>query len=138
MRTKVTTIVEMEDEREKIMEKAAKRQKWIISEEDLSDYGYVRHGHNKNGVQMWQDKKNHDKINNNTERHKERAKAYNKYGSIKKRLEKKLGIKLQLHHEWIDGTAQYNGLALVDAELHRKGIIKVILLLEGEITKEVE
>jgi len=40
----------------------------------------------------------------------------------------------QIHHEWVSGTAKYRGVALVDAELHRHGIIKVIEVLEGEIT----
>lgn len=38
------------------------------------------------------------------------------------------------HHEWIPGTAKYRGLALVEAEAHRYGIIKVIKILEGKIT----
>ena len=38
------------------------------------------------------------------------------------------------HHEWIPGTADYRGVALVDKGLHRRGIIKVIKLLEGQIT----
>ena len=40
----------------------------------------------------------------------------------------------QIHHEWIPGTAKYRGVALVDKEAHQNGIIKVIKLLEGEIT----
>ncbi|MCK4528196.1 hypothetical protein KAW18_12565 [candidate division WOR-3 bacterium] len=38
------------------------------------------------------------------------------------------------HHEWIPGTAEYKGVALVEAEAHRHGIIDVIQILEGEIT----
>lgn len=40
----------------------------------------------------------------------------------------------QLHHGWIDGTAKYTGVALVETEAHRHGIIKVIKVLEGKIT----
>jgi len=40
----------------------------------------------------------------------------------------------QIHHEWIPGTADFRGIALVDAGAHRHGIIKVIEVLEGEIT----
>ena len=40
----------------------------------------------------------------------------------------------QIHHEWIPGTAKYRGVALVETEAHRNGIIKVIKVLEGEIT----
>lgn len=38
------------------------------------------------------------------------------------------------HHEWIPGTANYRGVALVDKELHQRGIINVIKILEGKIT----
>jgi len=44
----------------------------------------------------------------------------------------------QIHHEWIIGTAEYRGVALVDAKLHRRGIIEVIEVLEGEITLLIE
>ena len=39
-----------------------------------------------------------------------------------------------LHHEWIPGTAKYRGVALVEKEAHENGIIKVIKVLEGQIT----
>ena len=40
----------------------------------------------------------------------------------------------QLHHEWQHGTAEYNGIALVETDQHMHGIIDVIHILEGEIT----
>ena len=40
----------------------------------------------------------------------------------------------QLHHEWIPGTADYRGTALVEADSHMHGFIDVIQILEGEIT----
>ena len=40
----------------------------------------------------------------------------------------------QLHHEWLSGTADYNGVALVEADQHMHGIIDVIQILEGKIT----
>ena len=40
----------------------------------------------------------------------------------------------QIHHEWEKGTTKYRGVALVETEAHRHGIIKVIKVLEGEIT----
>ena len=43
-----------------------------------------------------------------------------------------------LHHEWIPGTSKYRGVVLVDKELHQRGIIKVIKLLEGEVTLFLE
>lgn len=40
----------------------------------------------------------------------------------------------QLHHQWISNTAAYRGVALVETDQHRHGIIDVIQILEGEIT----
>jgi hypothetical protein len=40
----------------------------------------------------------------------------------------------QIHHEWIPGTANYRGVALVEADQHIHGVIKVIEVLGGEIT----
>ncbi len=40
----------------------------------------------------------------------------------------------QLHHQWLPGTAEYSGVALVEADMHLHGIIDVIRILEGKIT----
>ena len=40
----------------------------------------------------------------------------------------------QLHHQWILETADYTGLALVEANPHKYGIIDVIEILNGKIT----
>ena len=40
----------------------------------------------------------------------------------------------QIHHEWIPNTAEYTGVALVEADQHQYGIIDVIQILEGKIT----
>lgn len=40
----------------------------------------------------------------------------------------------ELHHQWIPGTADYIGVALVEKDQHQHGIIDVIQILEGEIT----
>jgi hypothetical protein len=40
----------------------------------------------------------------------------------------------QIHHEWIPGTADYRGVALVDADQHMYGFVDVIEVLEGKIT----
>lgn len=42
--------------------------------------------------------------------------------------------KSQLHHQWIPGSAQYAGVALVEKDQHMHGRIKVIKILDGEIT----
>ena len=40
----------------------------------------------------------------------------------------------QIHHEWIPGTAEYTGSALVETDQHAHGFVDVIQVLEGEIT----
>ena len=40
----------------------------------------------------------------------------------------------QIHHEWIPETADYTGIALVEADQHTHGYIDVIQILEGKIT----
>lgn len=42
--------------------------------------------------------------------------------------------KSQIHHEWILGTAEYRGVAIVEADSHMHGFIDVIHILEGELT----
>ena len=63
------------------------------------------------------------------ERNKVRNKHWYQYRAIKESTPNSV-----FHHEWIPGTAKYRGVALVDKEMHRRGIIKVIKLLEGQIT----
>jgi hypothetical protein len=40
----------------------------------------------------------------------------------------------QIHHQWIPKTANYKGVALVEADQHRYGNIDVIQILDGVIT----
>ena len=40
----------------------------------------------------------------------------------------------QIHHSWRPNSAGYEGVALVEKDAHMHGIIKVIKILEGEIT----
>lgn len=40
----------------------------------------------------------------------------------------------QIHHQWLPGTADYTGVALVEKDPHLHGFIDVIQILEGEIT----
>lgn len=40
----------------------------------------------------------------------------------------------QIHHQWRPQSAEYDGLALVEADQHMFGFIDVIQVLEGEIT----
>ena len=40
----------------------------------------------------------------------------------------------QIHHEWVPLTAEYTGVALVEADAHIHGFIDVIEILDGKIT----
>ena len=40
----------------------------------------------------------------------------------------------QIHHEWVSGTSNYTGIALVEADQHMHGFVDVIEILDGEIT----
>ena len=63
------------------------------------------------------------------ERNRVREKHNREYHTIKQATPNSV-----LHDEWIPGTAKYRGLALVEKVPHQNGIIKVIKVLEGEIT----
>ena len=39
-----------------------------------------------------------------------------------------------INHQWIPGTSEYTGVALVEKDQHQHGYIDVIEILEGEIT----
>lgn len=60
------------------------------------------------------------------ERQKIRHDHYVKWGG---------GIDLDIHHGWIEDTADYQGVALVEREPHRRGVINVVIPLEGVITE---
>ena len=64
------------------------------------------------------------------ERHrirKKHARDYKPYKMI-------IAPESQIHHEWIEKTAEYTGVALVEKEPHMHGIIDVIEILDGKIT----
>ena len=63
------------------------------------------------------------------EKHKIRMRHFHKWNLYK-------GIiapTSQIHHEWIPGTSNYRGVALVEANKHMHGFIDVIEILDGEI-----
>jgi len=39
----------------------------------------------------------------------------------------------EIHHEWLEGTANYRGIAIVDKTEHQHGIINPIEILEGTV-----
>jgi hypothetical protein len=63
------------------------------------------------------------------ERHKIRA----KHRGIWREYKQIIAPKSQIHHAWRAGTAEYDGIALVEADQHMHGIIDVIEVLDGEI-----
>lgn len=64
------------------------------------------------------------------ERNKIRATHGRKYRSFKQII----APGSQIHHEWVPETSEYMGVALVETQPHRYGIIDVIQILEGKIT----
>lgn len=53
-----------------------------------------------------------------------------KYHSFKKII----APESRIHHEWIPGTAEYTGVALVETDQHMYGFVDVIKILDGKIT----
>lgn len=53
-------------------------------------------------------------------------KRWNKYKQI-------IAPNSELHHEWIPNSGRYRGVALVDKEKHRHGVINPIQIIEGKI-----
>lgn len=57
-----------------------------------------------------------------------------KHGNLYRPYKRIIAPESQLHHEWIPGTANFRGVALVEKDQHQHGYIDVIQILEGEIT----
>ena len=63
-----------------------------------------------------------------------KARIRTKHANHYRPLKKIIAPESQIHHEWIPGTADFRGVALVESNPHRYGIIDVIQILEGKIT----
>ena len=58
-----------------------------------------------------------------------------KHGRMWRRFKNIIAPGSQIHHEWLnDGTPNYRGVALVEADQHMSGDIDVIQILQGDIT----
>ena len=68
----------------------------------------------------------------------ERARIRHQHGRRWSQYKKVIAHNSQIHHEWIPGTAKYNGVALVEKDQHMHGFIDVIKILEGKITVYIE
>jgi len=64
----------------------------------------------------------------------ERNKIRSKHGYKWRPYKHIIAPNSQIHHQWLPGTAGYTGVALVEKDQHIHGFIKVIQILEGEIT----
>jgi len=64
----------------------------------------------------------------------ERHRIRRRHGKRWRKYKQIIAPDSQLHHEWIPETAEYRGVALVEAKAHQYGIIDVILILDGKIT----
>ena len=67
------------------------------------------------------------------EKNRIRAKHSALYKPLKNLIDPN-GDLTQLHHEWVVASLEYRGCAIVEKKPHRIGIIKPIVILEGEIT----
>ena len=64
----------------------------------------------------------------------ERNVIRHKHGKLYAPFKRVIAPETQLHHQWLPGTVNYTGVALVEAVQHRHGYIDVIHILEGKIT----
>ena len=64
------------------------------------------------------------------ERHRVRMKHAKRYLPYKQII----APDSQIHHEWVPGTANFRGVALVETDQHMHGYIDVIKILDGKIT----
>jgi hypothetical protein len=64
----------------------------------------------------------------------ERQRIRMKHGNQYRTFKMIIAPDSEIHHEWIPQTAEYRGLALVEANPHQYGIIDVIVILDGTIT----
>ena len=64
----------------------------------------------------------------------ERARIRVKHANHYRPFKQIIAPNSQIHHEWIPDTADFRGVALVEKDQHRHGIIDVIQILDGEIT----
>ena len=64
----------------------------------------------------------------------ERNKIRYKHANQWRKYKRIIAQDSQVHHQWQKASAEYDGIALVEANKHRYGIIDIIQILEGEIT----
>ena len=149
-----------------VLERIKAGQTNISTNEDLSEVGYYTYTTRKSGAQVWVLKKYQQAaVRKYQKRYPEKTKRkngkyqkehrfelnkYNQTGLRGKRskirdgdrrkfkLERKtILFPVDLHHDWINNTAQCRGAAFVERDAHSGGSIKVVKMLYG-IVREGE
>lgn len=72
--------------------------------------------------------------NNRTGLRGERNKIRSKHGQKYRPYKDIIAPDSQIHHQWVPGTSDYDGVALVEKDQHMRGFVDVIRILEGDIT----
>ena len=85
---------------------------------------------NRKGGKRYDKKLEYEHTGLQGDRNKIRSKHNKKYRKYKNII----APNSQLHHEWIPDTSEYRGVALVEANQHRHGVVDVIEILDGKIT----
>jgi hypothetical protein len=104
------------------------RREWIKANPEK--FAEQKHELSRKGGKYYQKALMHNRMGLRAARRGIRRTHQNQYRPFKKII----SPDSQLHHQWAPGTAEYDGVALVEKEQHQHGIIDVIQILEGEIT----
>ena len=109
-------------------EEAAATRKW--QKANPNKVKSNQHEANRKGGKYYEHKREYNTTGLQGERNRVRV----IHGALYRLFKRIIAPASQIHHEWIPGTAKYTGVALVESEPHRYGIIDVIKILEGKIT----
>ncbi|MBE9592360.1 MAG: hypothetical protein IMF19_02660 [Proteobacteria bacterium] len=90
----------------------------------------ANHEASRKGGRRYAEKLKYDRTGISGERARIRVKHANRYRVYKQII----APGSQVHHSWRPGSSKYDGVALVEKDQHRHGIIDVIQILKGEIT----
>lgn len=93
----------------------------------LKEHGWAQ---NRKGGARYEKKKVYNRTGIPGARQKIRLRHGGKFHKFKKII----APDSQIHHQWRQGSAKYDGVALVERDQHMRGFVNVIQILEGEIT----
>ena len=109
-------------------EKKVSAHKWVERNPEKLRANH-REQHRKGGKHYEKHKQSH-KEGLSGDKERVRVKHQRKWAPYKKLI----APDSQIHHQWLPGTAEYTGMALVEKDPHQHGFVDVIQILEGEIT----